>query len=176
MIVRVAIGDAEPDRHRLQKGWIRQRHATLSEVLTSVEDQFIPSRQQFSRMHHGTVDTAVTIGDDLTDPHSLTSDGIKPEELNTHAGRRASVHGVQHVGRQSTTSYRHVLQPSAIAAHHKADAAVGRAGVAIGHDIAAILSPDNYVPQAVLRLETDGRKLRKPRQYAPAHLPDKVLD
>ena len=176
MIVRVAIGNAEPDRHRLQKRWLRQGHATQSEVVTSVEDQFVPSRQQVSRLHDGTVNTAVAIGYDLPDPQRLTGDRIKPEELDTHAGRRASVHGIQHVGRQSTTSYRHRLQSSGIAVDHKADAAVRRSGVAVRHDLAAILGPHNDVPQAVLRLETDGRKLRKPRQYALTHLPDKMLD
>jgi hypothetical protein len=59
-----------------------------------VEDQFVPSRQQVSRLHDGTVNTAVAIGYDLPDPQRLTGDRIKSEELDTHAGRRASVHGV----------------------------------------------------------------------------------
>lgn len=176
VIVRVAIGNAEPDRHRVQKGWIRQGHATLSEVLASVKDQFIPCLQQVSWLHHRAVYTAVAIGYHLADSHSVTGDRIKPEELDTHAGRRAPVHDVENVGRQPTTSYRHVLQASGIAVHHETDAAVGRSGVAIGHDFAAILGPDGYVPQSVLCLKTDADELRKPRQHALAHLPDKVLN
>ncbi len=121
-------------------------------------------------MHHRTVDTTVTIGYDLTDAHTLTTDGIKPEELNTHAARRASMHGIQHVRRQSTTSYRHAWQPSGIAVHHEADAAVRRSRVTIGHHFAAIVGPYNHVPKAVLGLETHGRELRKPREDALAHL------
>src|SRR5262245_51781618 len=67
MIMRAEVGDAEADRHEIQKRRVRQRDAHRAQIVAGVEEQFVGSHlEAIANQDRAAVDAAVGIG-----PHGL---------------------------------------------------------------------------------------------------------
>ncbi len=91
MVVRVRIGDAEGDTHRFQKGWFRQRHTALAEIVAGLERQNVAAWLHRRAFQQRRVATAVGIGVGLGDELGA----VLRIQTHSDSGAGAAMRGIQ---------------------------------------------------------------------------------
>lgn len=94
------IGDAEADRHDIEKRRLGQLATRAAQIVAGVKQQFVGARYEtVANQHRSAIDPAICVGDErLQDRPHLPAD---PGKNDVQAFCRLAERRVEHVGRQS---------------------------------------------------------------------------
>ena len=96
MVVRTSVGQAEIQRHRIEKRWLGQRHAAGTKVLRHLELQPVGPGAEGVALQQRRIGTAVVVEGQRLQQRGIA--GVERIEPHPHAGGGTAVHRVEHVG------------------------------------------------------------------------------